>query len=154
MRNKMSIISNADRNIIEEKKIKNCDSHVILYAKNHYKKGDLIADLKRIYSLRNAIDPGYISKRDILSCLINLVEKFVSNPATECRFSLINFLSDIDPNSYFRDETVKYDFDTACIVKCLSIIRLTRIIGDNNEEIVSIDEPSEEVLPLFKNVGI
>ena len=56
---------------------KNCDSHVILYAKNHYERGDLITDLKRIYSLRNAIDPEHISKSDILSCLINLVEKFV-----------------------------------------------------------------------------
>jgi hypothetical protein len=131
---------------------KNCDSHVILYAKNHYERGDLITDLKRIYSLRNAIDPEHISKSDILSCLINLVEKFVSNPATECRFSLRNFLSDIDPNSWLY-KTVKYDFDTVCIEKCLSIIMLTRILNDNMEEIVPIDNPSEEVLPLSENAN-
>jgi hypothetical protein len=120
-----------------------------LYAKNHYKRGDLITDLKRIYSLRNAIDPEHISKSDILSCLINLVEKFVSNPATECRFSLYDFLKAIDPNGYYRNKKVEYDFDMACIEKCLSIIRSTTVFDGNGKEIVPLDNPSEEVLPLI-----
>ena len=53
---------------------KNPESHVILYAKNHYKKNDLITDLKRIYSLavkeqlRNFLmsDAGFIPIEDAI----------------------------------------------------------------------------------------
>lgn len=128
---------------------KNCDSHIILYAKNHYKITDTISDLKRIYSLRNAIDVEHIHKKDILRCLINLVEKLRADEF-EMHFSLLGFLSDIDPNNnyFWRNHQIKsYDFDEACIRKCLSLIQCVKVF-DGEKELLPLDKPNENVLPL------
>ncbi len=37
--------------------MKNADSHIYLYAKGHYQRGNLIEDLKKIFGERSAIDP-------------------------------------------------------------------------------------------------
>lgn len=130
---------------------KNHDSHVILYAKHHYQENNVIDDLKKIYSVRNAIEPVYINKRDILRNLLNLVERLIVYPNLEINFSLSDFINDIDPNNYWRinfDKT-EYDFEEACIKKCLSIISLIRVLKDG-VELLSLDEPNENILPLKK----
>lgn len=123
-----------------------------MYAKNHYKKTDVISDLKRIYSLRNGIDAEHIHKKDILRCLINLVEKLRDNEF-EMHFSLIDFLSDIDPNNnyFWSNHQIKsYDFDEVCIRKCLSLIQCVKVF-DGEKQILPLDQANENVLPLRKS---
>jgi len=131
---------------------KNSDSHVILYAKHHYKRTDVVEDLKRIYSLRNGIDPQYLNKRDILRCLLTLVEKF-QDKKFENGYTLSGFLSDIDPHNvwrvnYSRDK--EYDFEEACIYKCLSVISLSKVKNNDGTVLIPLDARDPDVLPLAK----
>lgn len=130
---------------------KNDDSHIILYAKHHYQEGNVIDDLKKIYSVRNATNIEHINSRDILNCLLILVERLIKTPELEINFSLIDFISDIDPDSYWNYNLDKkeYNFVEVCIKKCLSIISLIRVYKDDIE-IFPLDEPNENILPLKK----
>ena len=130
------------------------DSHIILYAKHHYQETNLIEDLKKIYSIRNAVDIEYLNTREILANLLDLVEKLIKIPELEIRFTLSNFISDIDPNSfenrfYIEAEKKEYNFEEACIKKCLSLIRLMRVYKDDIQ-LIPLDEPNENILPLVK----
>jgi hypothetical protein len=137
--------------------MKNCDSHVYLYAKHWYKRDpDIFVDLKKIYSLRNGVDAEYLNNRDVLSCLLNLTVKHIENNSR----LILDFISDIDPKntwkvgyrpveSFSRDENpltkvLKYDFEYAVAYKCLSVLSLTKI--SNIPE--GLDEVDPTVLPL------
>lgn len=128
--------------------MKNSDSNVYLYAKGWYKKTDVISDLKVIYGLRNGIDAEYISKNNILDCLLTLVHQHIRKD----EYALREFISDISPNSFkrrfFKGSEEPYDFDVAVIEKCLSILSLVKVC-DIPE---GLDDVDPSVLPIAHSV--
>jgi hypothetical protein len=136
--------------------MKNANSHVYLYAKNHYKRSDnIIDDLKRIYADRNlgSVEQAeHISISNIISCLLNLAFKHMK--INEYLFS--QFINDISPDKWHYWKYVcaslayatkiDYDFNLAVIGKCLSIIMLT----DLKDIPEGLDEPDPKILPLTK----
>ena len=131
-------------------KIKNWNSHIILYAKGWYERTDIVEDLKILIGKRNHIEPQYISKNEIIRNLLHIIEE-LPNEVKDFRMTLSEFISDIDPkNLKFRLINEDYDFDIAVITKCLSVLSLIKIY-DNKTEIYPLDEPDENILPYDKN---
>jgi len=131
--------------------MKNCDSHVYLYAKGHYKKTNVIEDLKIIYGKRNGIEPEFITLADIVSNLADLTFQYI----TVNKHSLIEFISDISPMSCWKigAEPVELygqkfhshdSYALAVIKKCLSILRFTSKKSFRNE----LDYADPSILPL------
>lgn len=50
--------------------MKNAESDVILYAKNHYERTDVVEDLKVIYGKRNGVEPKYLQKGNIAGMML------------------------------------------------------------------------------------
>jgi hypothetical protein len=78
-------------------------NHVYLYAKHHYKRGDLVKDLSVILGERAGIEPEYFERnpQDIVSCLLPLAFDAIKrsgNPVM--RFE--QFVMDIAPQNNFR----------------------------------------------------
>ena len=121
--------------------MKNYDSHIYLYAKNWYKKTNVIEDLKILYGKRNGLEPEHISTNNILDCLFNLAAKHLKGPR-----DMSAFISDISPDNYwkisrFGDEP--WDYWKAVISKCLSVLSLIRVDEIEN----GLDEPDFTLLP-------
>jgi len=128
--------------------MKNADSHVYLYAKGHYEKNDLIKDLKKIFSERNGIDPGYISIRDITHMLLSMTWPHVNDT-----YHFTDFILDLDPSCYWKLSNDDYTFGHAVILKCLSILRMTTVKDKDNKTLIELDDPDPDILPLIKSTN-
>jgi len=101
--------------------------HFMLYAKGWYNgKSDRISDLKTILSEYTGIDKEYLTKRDIMSVLLDLTFLFPSirSASSKC----IDFVISLAPCNRWRhstDGTDDYDFDEAVINTCISYLALT-----------------------------
>lgn len=137
--------------------MKNCDSHIYLYAKGWYERTDPIEDLKVLYGKRSGIDAEYISISDICFCLITLVSKH----AFKTKHQIHEFISDIAPDNVWRvwkfdtngkggwfGEGIEYDYWKAVISKCLSILCMVEIKDIEN----GLDEPDYSLLPMSEHV--
>lgn len=127
--------------------MKNPDSHIYLYAKGHYKESHLIEDLQKIFGRRNALDPEYISTEGIMQMLLATVHPHISNS-----YHFIGFVLDLSPSNRWKfNHKDEYVFEHAVIRKCLSILRMTQIIDENNKVLIELDDPDPDILPLSKN---
>lgn len=135
---------------------KNHYSHFILYAKGHYKgfeiDGTVWGDLRRINANYCGVDEKHISNTDILYVLIHAVESVCE------KVSLLDFLTEIDPENIWRtwpnrvgkSQDIKYDFKTAVVGKCLSLLRFVRVLDDEGNQILKLGEPDPKILTLKK----
>lgn len=136
--------------------MKNSDSHIILYAKYHYKRTDVVEDLKRIYSHRNAIDVRYLSTADIASMLFSLYMNLVTDPSFSMGIilSMENFINDLRPDQCWRtgyiwkDNSEGYDIDLAIIYSCLSLLMNIQVKDTEKDKVlIPLDEPDFSILP-------
>ena len=125
--------------------MKNADSHIYLYAKGHYQRGNLIEDLKKIFGERSAIDPEYYSVEDILHVLLGIV-----CPRIESSYYFREFILDLLPINYWRLDRGEYDFEHAVIYKCLSVLRMTQV-KEGSKILIELDDPDPDILPLTKH---
>jgi hypothetical protein len=105
----------------------NPDTHIWLYAKNWYKKTDIIEDLKVIMGKRCALYPEQVKQKDIEIILLDIMYHHINN---EYRFN---------------------DFVLSCvedgvIKTCLSFMAITEVKDIEG----GIGEPDYNILP--KNV--
>lgn len=131
-------------------------AHIILYAKGHYKRTDLIEDLKILLGKRNAIYPEHISMGDIVFCLADLAYE-LGLVNTESRF--LRFLEDASPQGckfVGYPETEPYDYAKAIIRVCLSRLKLTDVRkllpNGEYETILELGEADASILPLAPKV--
>lgn len=108
------------------------NTHIYLYAKYHYKRNDVIEDLKLIVEKTYLI--GEPDTQDVISILLNLAQKYIQKNFVLFR----EFVNDISPYEtwkvgYYTKESINnpnmkdYDFNLAVIYKCLSVIRQTTV---------------------------
>jgi hypothetical protein len=127
-------------------------AHYILYAKGHYKRfqidGTVWGDLKKIQSDYCGVEEEYITKNDILICLINATEQVVKP------INLLEFLSEINPENVWKTwpnhvshiKDIEYDFSTAVVGKCLSLLRFIRVIDENENSVIELGKPNFDIL--------
>ena len=130
--------------------MKNSDSHIYLYAKHHYKRGDIVEDLQKILSKRSALPVECITKEDIILVLSSIVY-----PEINSKYRFRDLLNDILPkNAWIVGGSSKIeenkDIELNIIRKFLSIIAHTTIIGENGKRLIELDEPDSNILPLNK----
>ncbi len=127
--------------------MKNADSHVYLYAKGHYKEGDLVEDMKKVFGKRNAIESEYITAADITHMLLKIVSPCMKTP-----YHFKEFVLDLHPLNYWRLSRGIYSFEQAVIRKCLSILRMTQV-KEGDEVLIELDDPDPGILPLTKQAN-
>ena len=104
------------------------DRHIYLYAKGHYQKGDLIEDLKRIVGERSSVLPEYITIQDIIVVLVSITYS-VMVTKNHFKDSIMDLILSLDPSEFWKISSLSdYDFSTALILKCLSIIKWTDVV--------------------------
>jgi len=84
---------------MEEENI-NSETHFYLYAKGHYKKTNILEDLRKIQSERCGIKFEHTSDTDALSTLTDLAFKHIMESGNP-KYEFDKFLGIIQPNSYF-----------------------------------------------------
>lgn len=133
--------------------MKNSDSHIYLYAKNHYKVTDTIEDMKKIIGERCAFNAEDVRVKDIQSILTNIAFTIILKTGNPEHF-FDDFIEGISPDNMWRTMTNQkkedYDFNLAVIEKCLSIIRFVEVKDSNGKYILELDEPDANILPLKK----
>ena len=123
-------------------------AHYLLYAKGHYAErevdGTIWGDMKRIHSHYYAIDEHYISKSDVINCLVRAVQETV-------KVDLLDFISSIDPESCWRIwprnySPEDYNYYEAIVYKCLSLLRYVTVLDDNRNPILNLGDVDETIL--------
>jgi hypothetical protein len=127
-------------------------AHYILYAKGHYERfqvdGTVWGDLKKIQAAYCGVEEEYISKNDISHCLINATEQVVDS------INLLDFLSEINPDNVWKTwpdrvshiKDIEYDFLTAVIGKCLSLLRFIRVIDEDGNSVIELGKADVNIL--------
>ena len=135
-------------------------SHYYLYAKNHYKKTDLIEDLKKVHGFTFEHDAELTEIRDIISVLLKLVyHHFFSSDADgtpQGLYAFEEFVQDISPEGNWRvgyDKKKPYVYEEAIIRKCLSMLRMLKVKEIHQSTglettLVELDTASADCLPL------
>jgi len=129
--------------------------HFYLYAKGHYKKNDVMADLKKIASNYTAIDVEFISSNDIIRILTTEIWRLMD----ERLFS--ELISDISPDNIWKTnkfaqnetngESDSYNYVHAILSKYLSILSFVTVfetIAGIETTVLELGEPDENILPL------
>lgn len=128
--------------------MKNADSQVILYAKNWFKKTDIIEDLRKIYAKRNLMALKHISDEDIYRLLSFLVFDLCIKGKGSCPFT--DLMAEI-----FRFQDGRFGYSQVTrqknvIKKILSMLRLLNI-KDDGKVLIELDKPDYTILPKKEN---
>lgn len=130
--------------------MKNYDSDLYLYAKNHYvSSGNTVQDLNHILGKRSGINPNHIRICDIISVLTKLAWEHIKGDTDLCGHMFFEFVSDISPENWWRcrarhDNEHPYEYHLAVIGKCLSILCMAKV-RDGDTTLIELDEKDEEL---------
>lgn len=119
---------------------------VYFYAKNIYKKRDLLEDLKILASEYMNIDLDIITFSDILSILIEVAIEEIMLNSPNRRFA--RFLEDLRVHNWWRvNINTDGSLDLVLLRKCLEILRVSGIknLGSPDTNLLPIREGNMEV---------
>jgi hypothetical protein len=149
----------------------NCNTHIYLYAKGHYKRNDVIEDLRILVAERcgqynECSKEGRVSKNDVCIVLTHIIRPYVIKNS---HYLFDELLNDISPeNSWkvgYRNrqssypnligdmrivDLPEYDYWTALIYKSLSILRMLKLKEILEIEGAPLGEPDYELFPMLK----
>lgn len=136
------------------KRMKNSDSHYILYAKGWYVRTNVIDDLKKIHAhwtgYLDDIEDVYIC--DIFHRLLDMCYKH-GMCTNEREFN--RFVTNISPRECkyvgYNVEPADYKYEVAVIYACLSYLRFLQVRNRTDEEVITLDDPDATILPLNKD---
>lgn len=131
------------------------NNHYFLYAKRHYKHGDLIKDLKKVHGFEYDMDVEYVEVQDIMSVLLDLVYQVLFSKnriyTMDPEMAFKDFVGDLGPDKQWMfggPPSEEYTFEKAVIRKCISVLSLTRCLDDKGNTILDIGEADPKVLEL------
>lgn len=117
--------------------------HIWLYAKGHYKRGDLMKDLKVLIGHHAALMPEHVSDEDIL---IVLCENAIPYLTTEGNvdYRMRKFFEDL----IFATHHENRPLTVADIAqKLLSVLSIVRVMDDEGRAVINLGEADYELLP-------
>lgn len=131
------------------KSCKNINSHIILYAKNHYKRTDIIEDLRILVGHRNYCDPKFITKSDVFHVILDITLPHILYHGEQKPENVLReFFIDLYPVNRFKfGSNEDEDYFLALIRKCLSYLRNTKICRSDGSMIMELDDPDYTILP-------
>lgn len=121
----------------------NPNTHIILYAKNWYQKGNLIDDLRILVGNKCGIEPSCIVINDIISVLLKITIRQILVNGKDYE-DMFGFVLALHPDNRWQvgghqDES----FEVSIIRNCLSVLRLTKTV-----KIQNLGAPDPSILPL------
>jgi hypothetical protein len=140
--------------------MKNTYSHIYLYAKGHYQRKNVIEDLKILLGHICGYSPELLSKNDVCHYLTKIAFQHLNDQFGDPLTAFRDFVFDLNPEKCWKvgywwkkGNTVlePYDFETAVIHKCLSIIGMTNV-KEGGKVFLELDEPNPDLLPLTKEI--
>lgn len=128
------------------------NAHIILYAKNWYKRGNMLNDLKIIIGKKCGMTPDCICEEDIVTTLLKVsVDHVLTDGDTGEK--MFGFVLDLHPVNRWRFGCDKEEnFNMILIRKCLSVLMLSKPkenLGMPDPSILPINNPDK--LGILKN---
>jgi len=120
-----------------ERQVKNFQSDIWLYAKGWYKKGNLIADMKRVFARTFQQEEDSIEECAIIDYLSDMVWKHAMHDNE-------NSLSRLTSGMLEKTGTI----EERIISSLLSSLRYVQTRGEKMEAVIYLDPPDASVLPL------
>ena len=124
--------------------------HIYLYAKGHYKRTDVIEDLRKILAERNALEPEDVAKFVILNVVSKLAFNEIKN---DDRFQKLieeffTYVPDTDGKTrlYSEDTTLIH-----VINRMLAILANVSVLDNNKNLILNLGNPDFKILPKKDN---
>jgi len=132
----------------------NCDSHLWLYAKNHYIRTDIWEDVKLLIALRCLLEPEYVTKGGVLSVMGGIVlpylqenkrllEEFIGklSPDHSWHYSLQELLPNHNPLNH-----VDEPYEDRVLAGYLMIMHVQKV-RENDKILIPLDDPDPDLLP-------
>jgi hypothetical protein len=130
---------------------KTCDyNHLILYAKGHYKRTDLLADLKLIVAERCALDPEHVSNNDVWQVVSSALIEHASKRQME---EYLGRLFQKGIWDYNRESVISFAHDDDCPIRralgmVTGILAHLPVLDKDGNVILELGQPDPKVLPL------
>jgi hypothetical protein len=134
--------------------MKNAYSHLYLYAKHHYKRTNVVEDLKVICGKICGCDPEHMYVDDVMYWCLKTACKHLQEDKKDLLDIFREFLSDISPDNCWKTgcSYKPYSFELAVIHKCLSVLSMVSVREPStNTILLELDEPDPNLLPLRRN---
>jgi hypothetical protein len=129
----------------KEKEKKNADSHIFLYAKYHYKRGNVISDMQHIIGERCALEPEHVDVESIISVLTE-----VTYPYIKTENQMFEFLKDCfrraSTKCFYVNHETKFGAEEI-INSMLVILGNQKVYDKEGHELIELDEPDYDLLP-------
>lgn len=130
-----------------------CSRHFFLYAKGHYKTGDLLEDCKKILGEWCGVDPQYIRAEDVVGHLIQGVYPFIFNSNPDVGIMRFReFIKNASPDwNIFRlsPNPAPYVYWKAMLETSLSVLALVQV-KEQGTLLLDLGEPDPKILPLVR----
>lgn len=119
----------------------NPDTHIYLYAKKWYKRGNVLDDLKKIISKRSLIEEQFINNTDILDVLLSIIFDEINKSGNPQLF-FKNFITDSLPCNRWRVGCKQNVSQLEAMIKSGLSFLYTCSVKDLN-----LGEPDYSILP-------
>lgn len=123
--------------------MKNANSHIVLYAKGHYKRSNMMDDLKILVANRSGLEPDQIFDTTVFDVIYNIAYPFL----TQSFLRSVILDSFGDNNSKFYIEGNDQTSLAQIIERLLVIISMIGVLDDDGNTIYELDEPDYSILP-------
>ena len=128
----------------------NPDSHLWLYAKNHYIRHNVWEDLKLLVALRCGLEPEHVTKGGVLMVLGNIVIPILHGSINE----LENFIGRLSPEHLMHyslrwghnKDLAPEPYEDVLLAAYLSIMSL-QTVRDGDKILIPLDEADPDLLP-------
>ena len=126
-----------------------CDyNHLLLYAKNHYQRGVLMDDLKKIVAERCGMFVEHISPDDVWQNVLMCLLKYANQREIEY------FLGRLFQHGVYDDfDQLSFGYDTNCPIiralrMALGMLSTLKVMNKDGTPIMELGEPDPKILPL------
>jgi hypothetical protein len=128
--------------------MKNPNSDIFLYAKNHYVTNVMMDDLRVIIGKRNGIAPDMVVEMNIVRIVLGVTLPFLRQMSDG---SLMQFLCNLSPGDEwpyeYKAKTPTPTFDEILVSRCLSVLALAAVRDDKGNELIPLDPADPLLLP-------
>jgi len=125
---------------------KNWDSHIWLYAKYHYKRGNVIEDLNKILADRSGIKAEHIDIKSIFIVLCEIVYPYLSE------YNFVTFLEDSFRKWVDYETTTTLEKVFERLLWILHDVKVKEYVNDKWVILIELDEPDYNILPKYKDI--
>ena len=124
-------------------------THFILYAKHQYQRQELIADLKRLISIRSGVNVEHVTMTNIATVLLDAYQDIRGGENISENHLRDILLENLNPKSLLNTMfKVKDEYHVMLFNSILSMISISPVRTKQGDCIVRLGDPDINILPL------